>query len=493
MKFLGTGSALPKKVVSNDDLAQVMDTSDEWIRSRTGIGMRHIAVEETTTSMAVEAAEKALADAKISGCEIDLIIAGTISPDYIFPSLACEVQAAIGAKSATAFDLSAGCSGFLFALATADAYFRTGRYKHALVIGAETLSKMMNWADRSTCVLFGDGAGAAVVSAEGSQLFSMVQGSDGAGGMALHCENRPVNNLYRQLGAQHYAFTQMDGREVYKFAVRTVPKAVSEALEQAELPIEDVKYFLLHQANIRIIESVAKRLHQPMEKFPCNLQKCGNVSAASVPILLDNVHKHGMISGGDKIVLAGFGAGLTWGHVQSSGRSHQIMKEFNMTLEETLNDLLVKLFKDILEIEAKSLITEEFKDISYNDMHIIEAVGIDEPRNMKTVAKLMSVTTGTLTKAMDALCEKGYVVRERSTRDKRVIKLRLTDKGKAAYYHHEQFHRQMIKNVADEMNDSEKEILVFALAKLVDYFKLTYYDTDEESEFVDWSKISRDK
>ena len=156
-----------------------------------------------------------------------------------------------------------------------------------------------------------------------------------------------------------------------------------------------------------------------------------------------------------------------------------------MTLEETLNDLLVKLFKDILEIEAKSLITEEFKDISYNDMHIIEAVGIDEPRNMKTVAKLMSVTTGTLTKA--------YVVRERSTRDKRVIKLRLTDKGKAAYYHHEQFHRQMIKNVADEMNDSEKEILVFALAKLVDYFKLTYYDTDEESEFVDWSKISRDK
>ena len=157
-----------------------------------------------------------------------------------------------------------------------------------------------------------------------------------------------------------------------------------------------------------------------------------------------------------------------------------------MTLEETLNDLLVKLFKDILEIEAKSLSTEEFKDISYNDMHIIEAVGIDEPRNMKTVAKLMSVTTGTLTKAMDALCEKGYVVRERSTRDKRVIKLRLTDKGKAAYY-------QMIKNVADEMNDSEKEILVFALAKLADYFKLTYYDTDEESEFVDWSKISRDK
>ena len=162
-----------------------------------------------------------------------------------------------------------------------------------------------------------------------------------------------------------------------------------------------------------------------------------------------------------------------------------------MTLEETLNELLVKLFKDILEIEAKSLITEEFKDITYNDMHIIEAVGVDEPRNMKTVAKLMSVTTGTLTKAMDALCEKGYVVRERSTKDKRVIKLRLTDKGKSAYYHHEQFHRQMIKNIASEMSEQETEVLIYALAKMVDYFHLNYYDTKEESQYVDWSKIKQ--
>ena len=162
-----------------------------------------------------------------------------------------------------------------------------------------------------------------------------------------------------------------------------------------------------------------------------------------------------------------------------------------MTLEETLNELLVKLFKDILEIEAKSLITEEFKDITYNDMHIIEAVGIDEPRNMKTVAKLMSVTTGTLTKAMAALCEKGYVVRERSTKDKRVIKLRLTDKGKSAYYHHEQFHRQMIKNIASEMSEQETEVLIYALAKMVDYFHLNYYDTKEESQYVDWSKIKQ--
>ena len=162
-----------------------------------------------------------------------------------------------------------------------------------------------------------------------------------------------------------------------------------------------------------------------------------------------------------------------------------------MTLEETLNELLVKLFKDILEIEAESLITEEFKDITYNDMHIIEAVGVDEPRNMKTVAKLMSVTTGTLTKAMDALCDKGYVVRERSTKDKRVIKLRLTDKGKSAYYHHEQFHRQMIKNIASEMTEQETEILIYALAKLVDYFHLNYYDTKEDSQYIDWAKIKQ--
>jgi 3-oxoacyl-[acyl-carrier-protein] synthase-3 len=313
MKILGTGSALPEKVVTNDDLARVMDTSDEWIRTRTGIQKRHIAVNETTTSMAVEAAKKALDEAKISINDLDLIIAATVSPDYIFPTLACEVQAAVGAKNATAFDLGAGCSGFLFALATADAYFKTGRYKNALIIGAETLSKMMDWGDRSTCVLFGDGAGAAVVSAQGEQLLSMVQGSDGSGGMALKCDNRPVNNLYHQMGAQQYSFTQMEGSAVYKFAVCTVPHAISEALEKAGVPVDDVKLFVLHQANLRIIESVAKRLRQPMEKFPTNLEECGNISAASVPILLDKVRKDGMISKGDKIVMAGFGAGLTWG------------------------------------------------------------------------------------------------------------------------------------------------------------------------------------
>ena len=246
MKILGTGSSLPQKIVSNDDLAQVMDTSDEWISSRTGIRNRHIAVEETTTSMSVDAAKKALADAAVAAEEIDLIIAATVSSDYIFPTLACEIQAAIGAVNATAFDIGAGCSGFLFALATADAYFATGRCRKALILGAETLSKMMDWSDRSTCVLFGDGAGAAVLSAEGGQLLSMVQGSDGSSGMALKCENRPVRNLYRQGALAHYAFTEMNGSEVYKFAVRTVPKAISEALNKANVSEDEVSIYLLH-------------------------------------------------------------------------------------------------------------------------------------------------------------------------------------------------------------------------------------------------------
>lgn len=313
MKILGTGSALPKKTVTNDDLAQVMDTSDEWIRTRTGIAERHIAVEETTTSMAVAAAKKAIEAARISVFDIDLIICATVSPDYIFPTLACEVQAAVGAERATAFDIGAGCSGFLFALATADAYFQTKRYHNALIIGAETLSKMMDWSDRSTCVLFGDGAGAAVVSGEGNQLLSMVQGSDGASGMALKCDNRPVSNLYRQLGARTYSYTQMDGSSVYKFAVRTVPMAISEALEQAKVAADDVSLFVLHQANKRIIEAVAKRMQQPIDKFPMNLQACGNISAASVPILLDEVMRENRVRPGEKFVLAGFGAGLTWG------------------------------------------------------------------------------------------------------------------------------------------------------------------------------------
>ena len=341
IKIKGTGSAVPKLRVTNDDLSKLMDTSDEWIKSRTGIGARHLAVEETTTGLAVAAANDALRDAGVTAEELDLIIAATVSADKFLPNLSCEVRSARGAENAVAFDLNAACSGFLFALNTVQMYLENGVYKKALVIGAETLSKIMDWNDRSTCVLFGDGAGAAVVAAEDenvdgqpdvtggrsdagmmqrdaesksnkSGILSMVQGSDGARGEVLRCDNRPVNNPFAVNDAT-LSYVSMNGQEVYKFAVKTVPKVIEKAVDKAGRKVEEIDLFVLHQANLRIIESVAKRLHQPMEKFPTNLEECGNISAASVPILLDNINKHGMICEGKKIVLAGFGAGLTWG------------------------------------------------------------------------------------------------------------------------------------------------------------------------------------
>lgn len=311
-RIIGTGSALPALLVSNRELEKIVDTTDEWIRSRTGIESRHIAVEETTASMAIEAAKRALQDAKVSPEEIDLIIVGTISPDHYFPSTACEIQSALGAVNATAFDISAACAGFLFGLGIVDAYMKAGTVRTALVVGAETLSKMMDWNDRSTCVLFGDGAGAAVVRSDESGIMSMVQGSDGARGNALTCEGRRVDNPYKKNDTS-LDYTKMNGQEVYKFAVKTVPKSIEEALLKANVKADDVKYFLLHQANLRIIEAVAKRLGQSIEKFPTNLQECGNISAGSVPVLLDHVNREGMLQKGDTIVLAGFGAGLTWG------------------------------------------------------------------------------------------------------------------------------------------------------------------------------------
>lgn len=233
----------------------------------------------------------------------------------MIPSLACEVQRELGAVNAVAFDICAACSGFLFALNTAYAYLKSGQYKNALVIGAETLSKIMDWEDRSTCVLFGDGAGAAVIKEEPGDagIKSLVQGSDGARGEALLCDGRPIVNPYVEQTKPVPAYVHMDGQAVYKFAVRTVPDVISRAIREAGIEPDQVDHFVLHQANIRIIESVAKRLHQPIEKFPANLQKCGNISAASVPILLDDLNKSGRIKRGDTIVLAGFGGGLTWG------------------------------------------------------------------------------------------------------------------------------------------------------------------------------------
>lgn len=313
-RIIGTGSAVPEQIVTNEDLSKIVETSDEWISSRSGIKERRVAKEETTTSLAILAGKRALENAGVTAEEIEVIIVATCTPDYFFPNTACQVQEAIGAKHAVAFDLSAACSGFLFALSTVQAYIKGGIYQKALIVGAETMSKMIDWSDRSTCVLFGDGAGAAVVSAEETGVLELVQKSNGAGKGVLSCKARETRNLLNH-ESETKEYLYMEGQPVFKFAVKTVPECVEEVLKKAEVKKEEIRYYILHQANSRIIQSVAKRLKEPEEKFPMNLSLYGNTSAASIPILLDEMNRNGMLNRGDKLVLSGFGAGLTWGAV----------------------------------------------------------------------------------------------------------------------------------------------------------------------------------
>ncbi len=314
-KIIGTGSCMPEKKVTNDDLAKIMDTSDEWIRSRTGIGERRIAEDMTTADLAAGAARKALENCGMEACEIELILVATSTPEYYFPNTACEVQAAIGAVNAAAFDLSAACSGFIFALNTAHAFLKSGMYRNALVIGADVMSKLVDWKDRSTCVLFGDGAGAVVVRQEDSEeegIIRGIMGSEGAGGEVLTCRARSnVNFLTGREPDTEYLY--MNGQEVFKFAVKKVPECITELLREVNTDKEEITHFLLHQANYRIIEAAARRLKLPIEKFPMDIENYGNTSGASIPILLDEMNRRGELKKGDKLVLAGFGAGLTWG------------------------------------------------------------------------------------------------------------------------------------------------------------------------------------
>ena len=303
----------------------MVETSDEWIRERTGIAERHVSVGETVVTLASEAARKALEQAGKRAEEIDLILVATCSPEQYLPCCACQVQAAIGAVNALAFDVNAACSGFLFALNTADAYLRTGLAENALVIGSEVLSKLVDWTDRGSCILFGDGAGAVVVErCEASPgILGRALHSDGTGGGVLQCGARELTTPYARTSAaktdqkqqtddrEHYI--QMDGQEVYRFATRRVPQCIEEALADAGLAVPDIDLFVLHQANARIIDAVAKRLHADREKFPTNLERVGNLSSASIPVLLDEQHRQGKLHRGDRIVLAGFGAGLTIG------------------------------------------------------------------------------------------------------------------------------------------------------------------------------------
>ena len=310
VKIKGTGSCLPEKVLDNAAISQLVDTNDEWIQSRTGIKSRHIVGKETAVSMAAVAAEKALEDAGTAE-EIDLLIVSSVSSEQLLPCTACSVQKKLGAVNAAAFDLNAACSGFIVAYQMAAGQIKAGLSKKALLIGVECLSNIVNWKDRGTCILFGDGAGAAVISVEeeGNIEIPSVLHSDGSRGEVLTCKN-PTGE--RKDGSLE-GYVAMDGREIYKFAVRQVPAVIDEILEKAEKSVEEIDLFVLHQANRRIVEAIAKRLKQPIEKFPMDMMQNGNMSSASIPVLLDELKQEGKLQPGMKIIVAGFGAGLTWG------------------------------------------------------------------------------------------------------------------------------------------------------------------------------------
>lgn len=317
IRIIGTGSYLPKKVADNHFLSTIVDTDDEWIRQRTGIKERHLSNgKEGTTYMATHAAEAALENAGITADELDMIIVATVSADTYVPSTSCQVQGAIGAIRATCFDLNAACSGFLFAMNTAYAYIEMGMAKTILIIGAETLSREVDWSDRSSCILFGDGAGAAIMRQEEGKggLIASVTGSDGSQGDVLTCKGRGIQNPFHQ-SKRKKDYLRMEGQAVFRFAVTMVPRCIKQILKKTGYDTEDIKFFVLHQVNVRILELIAKRLKVDIDKFPMNLDHYGNTSSASIPILLDELNRNNLLEPGDKIVLSGFGGGLTWGAV----------------------------------------------------------------------------------------------------------------------------------------------------------------------------------
>ena len=307
IRIIGTGSYVPEKIITNDDLSQMVDTSDEWITQRVGVKQRHVSVDETTADLAVKAAQRALEAAGISAEEIDLIVTATVTADILCPSTAALVQAAIGAKC-PAFDISSACSGFLFALDTAAAFIARGGIRHALVIGAERLSRALDWTDRSTCVIFGDGAGAAVVAPGDNYLVSRLftQGNDdvilipaGKGNSPFYERGEPVYRI------------NMKGQETFKFAVRRIAEDIRIVTEQAGITPEDLKFIVPHQANSRIIDLAARKLGIPMERFMLNIDRYGNTSSASVAISLDELVRSGRLQAGDLIALCAFGGGLS--------------------------------------------------------------------------------------------------------------------------------------------------------------------------------------
>lgn len=315
--IIGTGSYVPEKTITNHDLENYVDTSDEWIVTRTGIKTRHFADENTATSdLAFEASKKALEAAQLDAKEIDLIIVATITPDMSFPSTACILQDRLKATNAAAFDLSAACSGFLYSVTVAESMIKVGLYKNVLVVGAECLSKILDMKDRNTCVLFGDGAGAVVMGPveEGRGILASDLGADGSGAEYLTLPAGGSRNpATKETVENRMHYISMQGKGVFKFAIRAMNKASKKVVKAANLTVEDVDYLVPHQANIRIIEAAAKRLKLPMDKVKVNLDKYGNISAGSIPIALDEAVREGAITSGDHVVLVGFGGGLTWG------------------------------------------------------------------------------------------------------------------------------------------------------------------------------------
>lgn len=319
VKITGFGAGLPALAVTNADLEKVIDTSDEWITTRTGIWERRLAVDETLTDLCEMAAKKAMDNAGITVEEIDLIIVATLTADMPLPNASSMLQARLGAVNATCFDISAACTGFIYALNTAQLYIRGGAAKTALVVGGEVLSKLLDWTDRKTCVLFGDGAGAAIVTASDEEgILGITTGSDGTKGMALNFTERMPNHPFLKTVQSAKDFEKsrylyMAGPEIFKFALTKVPKSISEVLQKTGYAADDIDYYVLHQANFRILSSVAKRLGVSEDKFYVNLDKCGNTSAASIPMALSEMSARGLLKAGMKLVIAGFGGGLTWG------------------------------------------------------------------------------------------------------------------------------------------------------------------------------------
>ena len=310
----GVGKYIPSKVVTNDMLSQIVDTNDEWITSRTGIKQRHITTGENTSDIASKAALNALANANIDALDIDLIIVATCTPDMFTPATACIVQKNIGAKNAFAFDLSAACSGFIYGINVAKSMMKQNNIKKSLVIGAETLSKALDWKDRSTCVLFGDGAGAAVLSLDEDEgIIDVICNSKGSKWENLTIGAKDIDNPYVDEVTIFNPYLQMNGGEIFKFATVTMVKLIKEILKQNNLTLDDIDYIVPHQANERIIQFAAKKLDISMDKFYINIHEYGNTSAASIPIAISEIEEKSLLKKGDKIIAVGFGAGLTSG------------------------------------------------------------------------------------------------------------------------------------------------------------------------------------